>query len=63
MFGLSLSIAEDEAKRNADDKARVFEIIKTLTPVGAVAYVTTGFKPSSVSKRHLFWLSSQRLHI
>ena len=50
MFGLPLSEAEDEAKRNEDDKARVFEIIKTLPPVGPIAYVTTRFKSSSASK-------------
>ena len=50
VFGLPLSKAKDEAKRNADDKARVFEIIKTLPPVGGIAYETTRFKSSSASK-------------
>ena len=52
VFGLPLSKAEDEAKRIADDKARVFEIIqKTGSLVGpSIDYVTTRFKSSSASK-------------
>ena len=48
---MPLSKAEDEAKRKADDRDRVFAIFKTTNaPVGIIDLELTRFKSSSASK-------------
>ena len=50
-FELPLSKAEDEAKRKADDRDRVFAIFKTTNaPVGIIDLELTRFKSSCASK-------------
>ena len=51
MFVLSVSKAEDEIKRETDDKARVFEIFqKTGALVGLIDFKLTRFRSSCASK-------------